>query len=398
MTLVFLVARPFKGIGGMERIVVTLAEVVAKGTVQDVQLLVILPEGSYVETELKKLLSPHIKIKYLSSGKVFLEKDDIVVCWSGVRSLFFQLAGNPRLVIWSILAGSPLAHLATPTNVLLRRLVERIRRKVAFYLIDNKALHFMDGPTLSAFEEVYNWKTIEQYFPVPIAIKPNDYLSKNRRNQFTGETINISYIGRGHVVWKVHPFVALIRFCLSCCKCLNIRVYTDYNDLFVKQMERARIDLKYVRFINDKHGKELTRELGEWSDIHVGMGTSVLEGASCGIPSICIDPMFDYKEPLSWRWLFNCKNYDLGDFICRYENSDVSTLKKFILTYSIREEYSQKTYEYVYKNHAASQVLLKIINNKSTATLPDYIKSHSSFLHLLYVIKSFVKKITTRNI
>ena len=111
-------------------------------------------------------------------------------------------------------------------------------------------------------------------------------------------------------------------------------------------------------------------------DINASMGTSVLESAKYGIPSIVLD--YDYKvisEKYKFRWLHETVNYDLGHLINNEnlvnENHElIDMTKEFINNSTV---ISEKSYNYYASNHsleAVSENVKKQIE-KSKLTFTD---------------------------
>ena len=131
-------------------------------------------------------------------------------------------------------------------------------------------------------------------------------------------------------------------------------------------------------------------------DINASMGTSVLESAKFGIPSIVLD--FDYKvinKKYKFRWLHETVNYDLGHLINNEnlvnENHElIDMTNEFINNSNI---ISEKSFNYYVSNHSLESVSenLKKQIEKSKLTItdinPDLLKK--SLLRRLYEYKKY---------
>lgn len=106
------------------------------------------------------------------------------------------------------------------------------------------------------------------------------------------------------------------------------------------------------------------------------MGTSVLESAKFGIPSIVLD--FDYKvinKKYKFRWLHETVNYDLGHLINKEnlvnKNHElIDMTNEFINNSSV---ISEKSFNYYVTNHTLEYVSdnLKKQIEKSKLTITD---------------------------
>ena len=115
------------------------------------------------------------------------------------------------------------------------------------------------------------------------------------------------------------------------------------------------------------------------SDVHFGMGTTGLDGAKMGIPTVLID--FSYKpfpKNYGYRWLFETKNYCLGNDIeaSYFVNDGKYGMKEILPTAfdkNLQYQLSTLCYEYVSSEHdiAKNAQLLVDMSSRSTFRLKD---------------------------
>ena len=177
--------------------------------------------------------------------------------------------------------------------------------------------------------------------------------------------VNLHVIGDGPLIHKLNS---------------NNYLHKFFNVILLGTLDMSKMNL----YLNSK------------IDINASMGTSVLESAKFGIPSIVLDisnkPInFKYK----FRWLHDTKNYDLAHLIKKsddmsksYELTDI--ISEFILNSKIL---SEKSFNYYASNHsldAVSENLKKQIE-KSKLTFtdinPELLKK--SLLRRLYEYKKY---------
>lgn len=112
-------------------------------------------------------------------------------------------------------------------------------------------------------------------------------------------------------------------------------------------------------------GKALDQFLLGHIDVLAAMGTSALEGAKLGVPTILLDPSYgpitgDYK----FRWLFESKDFILGEHIndssFAFQNGSLERIMQDIM-----EDYSllsAKTFDYCARNHSISTICEKFVS------------------------------------
>ena len=113
----------------------------------------------------------------------------------------------------------------------------------------------------------------------------------------------------------------------------------------------------------------------------MGMGTSALEGAACGIPTVLVDACHRiFPRSYKFKWLFESHEYSLGRFI---DNSITDwyghTIEEMIAAISDpinRLELSKKTKKYVIANHSIQSTWDKLIHLEPALCL-DVVKNYT---------------------
>eukprot|EP01133_Synstelium_polycarpum_P004767 gene4767-5554_t len=251
---------------------------------------------------------------------------------------------------------SLLATLFSATIKKLRNFVE--------LLIEHKALCFMDQTNYDLTRKFLFMKEFEKdYLPVPA--------SKNgrfeRKNDIPVGVFNYCWLGR------ICDFKAYIL------------VYTA--EQLAEIAERRKIDINYY-VIGDgelmdyaKHSikenaffkviytgalphTELDLFLMEKIDVVTAMGTSALEGAKLGIPTLLLDFSYEeIKKDYIFRKLYDARNYDLGHAIGASDlKTGNSSLEEIVL--QISQDYkgeANKTYDYYLNNHSMESTVNKFL-------------------------------------
>lgn len=239
--------------------------------------------------------------------------------------------------------------------------------------IISKNLVFMDSSNYYHTVKFYEIEDSKEISYVPIASSNNNF--KKTINSKPNEIINFSWVGR-ICDFKINSLNFLIK---------NL----SYVSVNLKQKIKLHIigsgdkekDLNYNNFQNDyfsitKLGtlskEKLDEYLYENININASMGTSALESAKFGIPTIVLD--FSYNkinENYSFRWLEDTINFDLGHFITHNDYLKNITMNNIIDNYkNDYESLSKNVYEYYQKNHSldavANNLVIALKKSKST--------------------------------
>ena len=185
------------------------------------------------------------------------------------------------------------------------------------------------------------------------------YVNKNDDN-----VINIAWIGRlsdDKIYSLVYILDKIIEYKLTNVKFTVIGQGSNKHKLN-KYLSSKDIEITIEENITNSF---LDNYLLENIDLVFAMGTSALESAKLGIPTILVDPFnkkvwFNYK----FKWLHESKNYDLGSFITDNPNENKMNVSDIIQLISNKQGYkdvSYKSYEYTLKNHDMNKIIENLI-------------------------------------
>lgn len=312
-----------------------------------------------------------------------------------------RIAKDTRLVFWTMyqmnlvqtLIPSPWFRHVQATypivsrvamNTLMRSLRDRLR-DFANSLVEKKSIFFVDVPCLR-FTTEYLGITIDNPIFLPI---PCDEFPINRmqaRHRETKKAISFCWLGR-LADFKIHILVHLVkRLSASAArKSLPIEMHIIGDGPLAYIVYNLNVEHEYFKVIRVGvlTGHLLDEYLLKNIDVLAAMGTSSLEGAKLGVPTLLLDFSYasitkDYK----FKWIFELPELGLGDVIraTDYEQQN-QTLDRIIN--SVMSEYSvlsDKTYEYCTRNHSISSVGDKFLNALQDVTFrygdikPDMLK------------------------
>lgn len=157
--------------------------------------------------------------------------------------------------------------------------------------------------------------------------------------------VNLHVIGDGPLMHKLNS---------------NNYLHKFFNVILLGALDMSKMNL----YLNSK------------IDINASMGTSVLESAKFGIPSIVLDISF---KPINFkykfRWLHDTKDYDLAHLIKKSDDMSKSyEIREIILEFiNNRKKLSERSYNYYLSNHSLVSVSDKLKNQieKSKLTIND---------------------------
>jgi hypothetical protein len=225
------------------------------------------------------------------------------------------------------------------------------------------------------YNHTINFYNLELENPInflPIACSNGsfrDYSAVNSKS-----TLNISWVGR-ICDFKINSLNLLIRSLSNSARNLRQKVV-----LYVIGTGSEENNIEINNYLNDYFeivvlGSLSKIKLDEFLysniDINASMGTSILESAKFGIPSIVLD--FDnknIKSNYSYRWLHETINYDLGHFITNDDYLGNNTMDKMIVQFiKEREIISKMVYDYYTENHSLESVSKRLYMSISKTKL-----------------------------
>lgn len=230
--------------------------------------------------------------------------------------------------------------------------------------IDDNALVFMDSSNYNHTIDFYNLKLEKTIDFLPIACSNGNFREYRQIN--SKNTLNISWVGR-ICDFKISILNFLIQNLSLTAVNLKIKII-----LYIIGSGNEERNLKFDCYQNNffkvvKLGSLTKKKLDEFLylniDINASMGTSILESAKFGIPSIVLD--FDNKNidsNYSFRWLHETKDFDLGHFITNDDYLGNNTMSEMILQFNKESKLlSKKVYDYYIENHSLQSVSERLL-------------------------------------
>ncbi|WFE68805.1 hypothetical protein P8S54_00465 [Thiomicrospira sp. R3] len=230
--------------------------------------------------------------------------------------------------------------------------------------------------------------------PVPVYTKPsNMFLASNNLLNITDKQLVVAYIGRA-VDWKMFPLKKMVDDLTVLKKTARVIVYTNdascFSD-FIGSTD-AKIQLEFKEgYWGDKLAQDI---LCNKVNLGYAMGTAALDLANLGIPTILADfSTAEFPENYTYRFLYQASKGNLGINVCENDHTDRRTLSDIVGDFNLRAE-SEKSYNYVSKNHDIDNIAKKIIivSKNSNMDLGYLSKPGALIYFLLYLLKRVFRK------
>lgn len=342
-------------------------------------------------------------------GKLKRVYDLVVLPSSQMGDIFLLIKYGieiKRLLVWIMGMGAfSDSYYTYPSNRVVDKLLYRMYQKEAVdtlkWLIKNNAIIFTDGVGVYNTVKKSCESSVEDLEKniVPIAIDcPDENLWKKRICDKHNQTIRISWVGRVSNDFKAIPIVHLIDDIESYLTHENLRVELTIvgdGDAISLIKEKALTMSFPIDFINNIPYEELNEYFSDRVDLLIAMGTSALDGAKIGCPTVVITPVRpNDPERVEYRWIYDSVGYSLGEF----PDIDIETGQLRVSFETIMNEYSwdgrisDECFKYSHK-FDMNIVFRTLLERELPGRIDiEMIKHLKKFLKMK-VRKSFVKRI-----
>ena len=369
----------------------------------------------YSDGYMATILKYNKKIKQLpfSNGKQFIIDTDILIIQSILPFQMraeLKISETTKLFFWNLYPKNLIPRVYS-LNILFKKndslykyMVSHLWKKKYnlikdFILKANRlgGLSFMDSSNFMTTKDFYNINLKEKSF-LPIACS-DGRLRKNDAEDKLRE-INVSWIGR-LCDFKIHILNYFIqelsKTAVELSQYISLHIIGDGPEKGNLRSKEHINNHFNINIIGRLSKIEMDNFLFSTIDLNGSMGTSVLESAKYGIPSIVLDiSMIPINQHYKFRWLHDTKDFDVGHFINNSDYAKHNNMTEMITEFiENREDLSKKTYEYYLNNHSLEAVsnnfIAKISKSKLTVAdiNPSLIKK--DILRRLYERKKYGK-------
>lgn len=364
--MILFVDYQYKQIGGVQQLIVnTIKELNRRGLSAKVYC-------SQESFEYQSLVREKLEYDFIDSDVVgidclnkYIVNDDVLYITSLSTTELLRKLGplENKLIFYSVHPETFFRKFALVEKIFR---IKDCLKKMVIKLRDCKSLLIMDGANLEPITKqgIHLTITENDYVPVPCITS----LSLHRDRKCDNTKTTITYLGRGNAEWKVYPVVKLLQDLnkLDVSK-YKVSIITDKDELFEELIAKHVPNNKiYVEYIHGLMGEDLERFIFEKSDLHFAMGTSALEGAKIGIPTIRADiSKVPIPQNYKYTWLCDTIAFSLGDEIdLNTHNSghDLASMLQDIEDYNLYKDLSDKCYQYVMGKHSIKYNVDKILD------------------------------------
>ena len=219
---------------------------------------------------------------------------------------------NPRVLSWNVAPEILLLGKVRPVRWLNRHWKAWMLR----HLLARDSLCFMDDVGVRWLQRTFNVAIARPaLLPVPtVTAERNRFLERTRN---LGAKLTLTYLGRA-VDWKAYPCAHFLNQAAESIVIAQVHVFTDDAAAFRRLLAgRCVLPAEKLVFHENVYEEELKAKLVELADLHFAMGTSALDGAGLGLPTVLIDPFTDpaLAHLARYRWMYETRCYSLGELI-----------------------------------------------------------------------------------
>lgn len=352
----------------------------------------------------------NIPVLNFDGNKITLTTDDVLIVTANfVRHLDLYFAGNFKIISWVVQGYNLAPQLprvgAWQNNPFIRSILKysilffeyRYLIRQIQYLSVNKSLYLMDHNCLEVIEHFFRKKIVPSGFLQVIIPQAKIHYFKTTSHRPSQQSIRALWLGRLDGKFKNPILIRVIADLEKLCSDKNYSITIQIVGNGPGKEELVSIAKSFthlkVEFMGEHRGDELKKIISS-SNIGFAMGTSALEIAAYGIPTILLD--YSYKsvsEEYRYKWLFNSINFTLGSAIDLRE--DITMGNNLRMTNVINElitDYdplSKKCYQYVVEFHTELALSTKLTTavKETRATFQELKKRNLMKKPIWYLFK-----------
>lgn len=407
---------PYHGVGGVSLLFIRLAEKIALE--HDIEVSII----DYYDGFMSKSMPSCVKlIPYYDEKPCCLPKDLTVVFqtmtpWSIFPNLVID--ASSKLFFWNCHPYNLVPHVPLIDNKLKgNKSLNRFFLKTFLYpywkkcsvflklLVEKNAIAFMDQANKRNSEFFYFPLGNPEYLPIPAVMPVNTPVT--RTELAIDDVIRITWVGR-IVDFKYYILAYTLKHLdklndyIDCKVVVTVIGGGEYSEKLKSDAEQLKsIEVTFLEHIKPA---ELDQFIQDSTDVMFAMGTSALEAAKLGIPTVLLDVAYgEVKGEYQYRFLYERDGSTLGDVINlkrlnkEFETTSVAYNSSLLyLLHRLRSEYkdiANETKRYFLYNHDIEKVSRDFLKkvNQSQCTYKDLCESASTRLGALYRLKKLIK-------
>lgn len=400
---------PYRGVGGVPLLFLRFAEYLTKNKLANC-ILVDYFDGYMarnVNSQEIQLLSYREDIPlHIPSGSIAIFQS--MTPWSIFPSL--KISDDVRVLFWNcypfnLIPLFPGIRRQMQNSLRLSKLMHKslLRsywikcRKFTEYISKRDALVFMDVVNVRITSKFLNIELNDPlYVPVSIAGVKNlailreskNNLSKNVRVAWVGRVVDFKYYALLHTLETLNELVDNVGLSIQ----IKVIGSGDYEAKLKQEvLKLSKLDLIFIKNIEPS---KLDEFLVSEVDLLLAMGTSALEGAKLGVPTILLDVAYSaVSKDYCFKWLYQQNGYTLGNLIDNTEmKPNNSSLQQLIL--QLQGDFSgvsTRTFDYFMSHHEIGHSSYRLLNAlKRTGCTYGQLRE-SGFLNRGFIYSTFYK-------
>lgn len=289
-----------------------------------------------------------------------------------------------RVFFWNLHPDNFFPHIFSGyTSNRLKRLLAGMLRPMSLLRTNKllRVLRYLDSTKSLAFMDAENYRKTQAYFPglelaeryLPVMSNQAGASAEHRiqrplRCCWVGRVVDFKVFILAHLLTRLDA-------AQSVAGDIEFTVVGDGNALPGLKAQAAQLPKLKIRYIEEIALDALPAFLAAEVDLLFAMGTSALEGASIGLPTILVDySYYPITRNYRFKWLYQSEGFSLGGPIDdRHYEMDSSLESTLLDLQGGFEKHGQKCYSYWLQNHSPAVVESRLLEltNDSSATVAD---------------------------
>lgn len=281
-------------------------------------------------------------------------------------------------------------------NFLLRSFYNKCR-KFTEYIFNQDALVFMDLVNVKTTSRFLNIElNAPSYVPVGIAGAKDLLVSRDLKNDlrkivrvaWIGRVVDFKYYSLHYALEALNELVDRLGLSFE----ITIVGSGDYESKL--KQEVLKLSKLQLAFIENIEPSKLDQFLLGKVDLLLAMGTSALEGAKLGVPTILLDIAYSpVSKDYCFKWLYQQSGYTLGNLVDDTEMSpNNSSLEELIV--QLQSDFSgvsERTLGYFMNHHEIGRSSHRLLDavNRTRCTYGQL--RESGYLNRGFIYSTFYK-------
>ena len=400
---------PYRGVGGVPLLFLRFAEYLTKNSLANCVLVDYFDGYMARNVSLKEIRIEHYSedtLVHIPNGSIAIFQS--MTPWSIFP--FLKISDDVRILFWNchpfnLIPLLPGMRRQMQNSVKLSKLINKslLRsyynkcRKFTRYIFERDAVVFMDMVNVRTTRKFLDIELIDPlYVPVSVAGDLNLVALRESKNDLK-KIVRIAWVGR-IVDFKYYPLLHALETLNELVDKLQLsfQITIVGSGDYVSKFKKEVINLSKLElfFIENIEPSKLDEFLVSEVDLLIAMGTSALEGAKLGVPTILLDVAYSpISKDYCFKWLYQQNGYSLGNLVDDTEmEPNNSSLQQLIL--HMQDDFSDistLTFDYFMNHHEIGHSSYRLLDalKRSVCTYGQLRKS--GFLNRGFVYSSFCK-------